>query len=617
MCGIVGFTNFARNMSYEESNKILDNMNQKLCKRGPDEQGLYVKENICIGHRRLIVIDPEGGKQPMVCKYEGNNYVITYNGQIYNTKELRKTLEDNGFTFEGHCDTEILLKSFIYYGYDVVKHLNGIFAFAIWNEGKEELFMARDHFGVKPLFYSIKNGEIIFASEIKALFEYPSIYPRIDKTGINELFGIGPAHTPGIGTFKDIEELKPASFLVYNRSGLRSEKYWKFKSEKHTDNFEETCDKLTFLLNDAIERQLVSDVPLCTFLSGGLDSSIITMYASEYCKKNSLPRINTFSVDYKDNDKNFQRTDFQPNTDSDYIDLISSKLNTNHKVVMLDTPELADALKDAVIARDLPGMADVDSSLLLFCKNVKKEATVALTGECADEIFGGYPWFFREDALKSQTFPWSINIDGRQHILNEDIEKKIDLKSYIDFRYKESINEVEILDTDSKETAEKRKISYLTMNWFMQTLLDRSDRMAMYNGLELRVPFCDYRLAQYVWNIPWETKALNGREKGLLRYIMKGKLPEEIVERKKSPYPKTWNPNYLSKVKKMLIDIMNNPQAPIRDLLNENDIWDIIKTDGKSFSRPWFGQLMTGPQLMAYLCQVNIWLEIYKPVIEI
>ena len=293
------------------------------------------------------------------------------------------------------------------------------------------------------------------------------------------------------------------------------------------------------------------------------------------------------------------------------------KLNTNHKTIILDTPELANSLEDAMIARDLPGMADVDSSLLLFCKNVKKEAAVALTGECADEIFGGYPWFFREDALNSGTFPWSIALDERQNILNPEISKKVDLKSYIDYRYNESLNEIEILDCDSEATASMRKISHLTLNWFMQTLLDRSDRMASFNNFEIRVPFCDYRLVEYAWNIPWELKALKGREKGLLRYIMKGILPSEIVDRKKSPYPKTWNPTYLATVKNMLTKIMENKNAPINDLLNREYILEILETDGKAFSRPWFGQLMTGPQLMAYLCQVNMWLEKYQPKIEL
>jgi asparagine synthase (glutamine-hydrolysing) len=614
MCGFVGFANLKENIS---SKTNIYNMNESISKRGPDEDGYYYEEHICLGHKRLIVVDPDGGKQPMSAMKDGNLYTIVYNGQLYNTKDLRSELEENGFTFDSYSDTEVLLKSFIFWKYDVVKKLNGIFSFAIWNSKKNELFLARDHFGVKPLFYTIYNNTLVFASEIKALFKYPGIEAKLDEQSIAELFGIGPARTAGLGIFKNIYEIKPAHFGIFNENGLHIERYWKLESKVHTDNLGKTCDNVRFLLEDSISRQLVSDVPLCTFLSGGLDSSIITLYASKYCKKHNLPPLNTYSVDYVDNDKNFVKTDFQPNSDNYYINLMTEKLNTNHHTVILDTPELASALEDAMIARDFPGMADVDSSLLLFCKNVKQNATVSLTGECADEIFGGYPWFFRADALNSNTFPWSIAITERQNLLNPQIASKVNLKNYIDYRYQESLNEVDILDEDSMETAEKRRISHLTLNWFMQTLLDRSDRMAMYNGFELRVPFCDYRLAEYVWNIPWEMKALHGREKGLLRYIMKDLLPEEIVDRKKSPYPKTWNPTYLATVKDMLTKIMNDSNAPINNLLNRNYILEILETDGKAFTRPWFGQLMTGPQLMAYLCQVNMWLERYNPSIEI
>ena len=614
MCGFVGFVDFKKDAS--KMKNILVQMNESIAKRGPDEDGYYVKEHVALGHKRLIVIDPEGGKQPMCETFSFGEYAIVYNGQIYNTKELKKTLEENGFTFKSHSDTEILLKSFIHFGKDVVNHLNGIFAFAIWNTKTNELFLARDHFGVKPLFYTIKNGAIIFASEIKALFQYPGCEKVLDKQGISELFGIGPAHTPGTTIFKDIYEIKPAHFAVFNNDGLKIKRYWKLTSKPHTENLVQTSEHLESLLKDAITRQLVSDMPLCTFLSGGLDSSIITKFAADYCKDNGMPPLDTYSIDYVDNDKNFVKSDFQPNSDNYYINLMTQNLRTKHHSIVIDTPELAKYLEDAMIARDMPGMADIDSSLLLFCKHVKNEMTVSLTGECADEIFGGYPWFFREDALNSGTFPWSIAIDERQKLLNPSIGKKINLKEYIDFRYNESLDEVEFLETDSLETAEKRKISHLTMNWFMQTLLDRSDRMAMYNGFELRVPFCDYRLAQYLWNIPWEMKALNGREKGLLRYVARKFLPEEIVDRKKSPYPKTHNPTYLAKVKGMLTEIMQDKNAPINNLLNREYILDILATDGTAFTRPWFGQLMTGPQLMAYLVQVNMWLERYQPKIE-
>ena len=615
MCGIVGFVNYKKELPNKQN--IINTMTQTLSNRGPDEEGLYLNNNVALGHKRLIVIDPQGGKQPMIQRFSQGEYVIIYNGQIYNTKELRENLIENGFTFYGHSDTEVLLKSYIHYGKDVVNYLNGIFAFAIWNTKTQELFMARDHFGVKPLFYTEFDGALIFASELKAIFKYPNFEKVIDAQGISELFGIGPSHTPGFTIYKNVYEIKPAHFAVYNKSGLHIEQYWKLESKRHLEDFDETCNHLDFLLKDAISRQLVSDMPICTFLSGGLDSSIITKFTSDYLQKEDMAPLDTYSVDYVDNDKNFVKSDFQPNSDNYYIDLMNENSYSKHHTVMLDTPELASSLKEAMCARDMPGMADVDSSLYLFCKEVKKEKTVSLMGECADEIFGGYPWFFREDSLNSGTFPWSIAKSERTQLLNPSISSKVNLNDYIDFRYNQSLSNVEILDTDSFDTAEKRKISYLTITWFMQTLLERADRMSMANGFEVRVPFCDYRLAQYMYNVPWEMKAYKGREKGLLRHIMKGVLPDEIVNRKKSPYPKTFNPTYLATVKGMLTEIMKDSSRPINSLLNRDFILDILNTDGKAFTRPWFGQLMTGPQLMAYLCQVDMWLEKYKPKIEI
>lgn len=613
LCGFVGFCNLNHNISSNENVKVLKTLNNSLAHRGPDEEYYYSSEHINLGHRRLIILDAENGKQPMSFKYKDNLYTIVYNGQLYNSKDIRENLISVGFDFNGYSDTEVVLKAFAYYGTDIFKEFNGIFSFAIWNENKKELILARDHFGIKPLYYTILDNTLIFASEIKAILKYPNFEAKIDKQGICELFGIGPAHTPGNSVFKDIFEVKPAHFAVFNSDGFKNYEYWKMETREHTDDFKTTCNTVKYLLEDSIKKQLVSDVPLGAMLSGGLDSSIITAYASQYL---DAP-LKTFSVDYVDNDKNFVKSDFQPNSDNYYIDIMKNVFNTKHTSIIIDTPELANALKDAMIARDFPGMADVDSSLLLFCKNIKEYASVALSGECSDEIFAGYPWFFRNDALNSGTFPWSIAISERQNLLNDKISDKINLKAYIDFKYNESINNIEFLDTDSKDTKEKRIISYLTLNWFMQTLLDRSDRMSMYNGLELRVPFCDYRIVQYMWNVPWDIKALNGREKGLLRYIVKDLLPDEIVNRKKSPYPKTHNPTYLKAVKSMLTEIMSNPNAPINNLLNRNYILEIIETDGKAFTRPWFGQLMTGPQLMAYLIQVNTWLEIYKPKIKL
>lgn len=558
----------------------------------------------------------EDSKQPIKLKYQNNIYTIVYTGQLYNSDEIKNELITCGHTFENYGDSEIILKAFINYGADIFKKFNGAFSFAIWDENNKELILCRDHFGIKPLYYAILDNTLIFSTEIKSILNFPNFSAKLDKQGICELLGIGPAHSPGCTVFKDIFELKPAHFSIFSNSIFKTFRYWKMETKEHTDDFETTCSTVRFLLEDSINHQLISDTPPGAMLSGGLDSSIIVALASNYLKKHQLSKLNTFSVDYLDNDKNFVKSDFQPNSDNYYINIVNTNFNTNHKSIVIDTPELANSLKSAMIARDFPGMADVDSSLLLFCDNIKKDSNVVLSGECSDEIFAGYPWFFREDALNSKTFPWSIAINERQNLLNTEISKEIDLKAYIDYKYNESINEVDFLDTDSADTKEKRIISYLTLNWFMQTLLDRSEKMSTYSGLELRVPFCDYRLVQYLWNIPWEIKALDGREKGLLRYVVKDLLPEEIVNRKKSPYPKTHNPTYLKAVKEMLTDIINNSNAPINNLLNRQYIIDILNTDGKAFKRPWFGQLMTGPQLMAYIVQVNMWLEQYKPQIE-
>ena len=610
MCGFCGIVNFDKDISQDRH--VIKEMFDTLSLRGPDEDGLFLDRHVNFGHKRLIVIDPENGSQPMSFSYQGNKYTIVYNGQIYNTKELKKILIDNGFDFEGHSDTEVLLKSYVHFGYELPKFLNGIFSFAIWDYKRKELFMCRDHFGIKPFFYTFTNNNFIFASEIKAILKHPDASSAVDDLGICELFGIGPSHTPGLTPFKEIFELKPGYFAVFYENGLKMEQYFSLETKPHEDSFDETCEKIKFYLEDSITRQLVSDVPLGMMLSGGLDSSIITAYASKHFE-NCKDMFKTFSVDYVDNDINFKKSDFQPNSDKEFIDLMIDRFGCNHTNIVLDTPELANALKQAMIARDMPGMADVDSSLYLFCREIKKDVSVVLSGECSDEIFAGYPWFFREDALSSNTFPWSIAITERQKLLNPNIASKICLKDYIDCRYQQALSEIEFLGSDSMETIEKRKISYLTLNWWMQTLLDRSDRMSMASGLEVRVPFCDHRLVQYMWNVPWEMKALNGREKGLLRYAMKDVLPREIVDRKKSPYPKTHNPNYLKAVKDILSNILNNPNAPIKSVLNEKYIKDILDSDGSAFTRPWFGQLMTGPQLMAYLCQVNMWLEEYRP----
>ncbi|MDB1947553.1 asparagine synthase (glutamine-hydrolyzing) [Clostridium tertium] len=608
MCGITGFVNFKENI--KENIGILKAMTDTLIHRGPNAEGTYISNNIMFGHRRLIVVDPEGGKQPMKKVVNGKEYVLVYNGELYNTEDLRKELINDGYIFEGYSDTEVLLTSYIRWGLDCIKKFNGIFAFAIYDENEKRVVLARDVMGVKPLFYTMKNGTFIFGSEIKALFKHPYVEPVVDKDGLTELFALGPAVIPGTTVYKNIEEVKPAQYIIVNEDGIKKDMYWELKAEEFNESEEEAVEHVRSLLIDSIDRQLVGDVPLCTFLSGGLDSSAISAIAAkEYKKRNKT--LTTYSIDYEDNEKYFKSSLFQPTSDQHFAEVMAEYIGSGHRTVVLNHRDLVNALDDAVFGRDLPGMADVDSSLYLFCKEVKKDFVIALSGECADELFGGYPWFTNEEMINSNTFPWSRFIGERKAILSPDL-KNLKIEEVAQTAYNDTLKEVPHLSGESKLEHRMRELFYLNLRWFMVNLLNRKDRMSMANSLEVRVPFADYRLVEYAFNIPSNIKLLEGREKGLLRKSLEGILPESIIYRKKSPYPKTHNPIYTEMVCNKMTKILNDKSSPILDIIDKTKVKEIVDTQGSSYKTPWYGQLMTGPQMIAYLIQVNNWLKSYN-----
>jgi len=612
MCGIAGFCNF--NLDYtkypEYWTDTLIKMRKSIAHRGKDDSGEYLRKYVGLSHSRLSIRDLCFGKQPIIRTIDEHDYAIVYNGEIYNTEELTPELKKAGFIFETTTDTEVILYAYIHYGKDFVSKLNGIFAFAIWDGKKESLILYRDRVGVKPLFYSIKNQTLVFGSEIKALFCHPDIEPEIDINSYREIFGMGPARTPGNGVFVGINEIKPGYYAVFSKAGMAFFRYWELESKEHTDTYEDTLDKVSYLIRDAIRRQMVSDVPVCSFLSGGIDSSIVTAVASDYLSEKGL-KLNTFSFDFKDNDIYFQSNAFQPERDRPYIDKMRSKYEVNHTYLECDERKLADLLYEAVDAKDLPGMADIDASLLYFCSLVKKHNKVALTGECADEIFGGYPWFYRKELLWAQGFPWSKDLSARTALLADDFINELNIEDYVSARYDESAKEVPYLAGESLEEKKRREITYLNIKWFMQTLLDRMDRASMYSGLEARVPFADHRIIEYVFNVPWDMKYKNGTEKALLREACKDLLPVEIINRKKSPYPKTYHPNYEKLLTERFLDIVNDPNSPIRPLIDKKKVKKFMEAPAV-YGKPWFGQLMASPQLMAYMIQVNDWLNKYS-----
>lgn len=608
MCGIAGWVNFSE--SLKSNSKIIKKMTDILERRGPDSEGIYESENVLLGHRRLIVVDPEGGEQPMIKIINGSKYVLVYNGELYNTEELRKSLLEEGYFFDSYSDTEVLLMSYIAWGVNCIKKFNGIFAFAIYDEEKERVFLARDQMGVKPLFYSINNKNIIFASEIKAILANPMVKAQIDREGITELFALGPAVVPGKAIYKNILEIAPANCLLINKENIKVWEYWKVTLQENKETVEEAAEHVRLLLFDAIKRQLVGDVLICTFLSGGLDSSAISAIAAEEFR-NRGKILNTYSIDYKDNEKYFKSSLFQPTSDKYWAFRMAEFIKSNHKNVVLNHKDLVLALKESTLARDLPGMADVDSSLLLFCKEIRKNFVVSLSGECADEIFGGYPWYTNEEMLNAKTFPWSRAVGMRKSILNEKI-KKFNIEECAEYEYLKTLKEVPHFENEDKKNYRMKEMFYLNLKWFMVNLLNRKDRCSMYNSLEVRVPFADIRIVEYAFNLPAEIKLLHGREKGILRKALEGVLPEDVVYRKKSPYPKTHNPIYTEMVCKEMNKILSDNNSPILEIIDKKVVKEIVDTEGKSYTTPWFGQLMTGPQLIAYLIQLNIWMKEYN-----
>jgi len=609
MCGISGWVDYGVNIQ-NEAVKV-QKMAETLSKRGPDESNIWLSTHCGFGHKRLAVVDLEGGKQPMNKAKGEEMYTLCYNGELYNTEDIRKELLKRGYTFQGHSDTEVLLTSYIEWKEKCLDFLNGIFAFAIWDSQRDHVFIARDRLGVKPLFYKEDFKRLLFASEVKAILAHPDVKAELTEEGLSEIFGLGPSRTPGNGVFNGVKELRPGHAMTFSKKGVKIWEYWEVTSKKHTDSLDETIEKVRFLVKDAIVRQLVSDVPLCTFLSGGVDSSAITAIASNHNSEVGKGKLTTYSIDYEDNEKYFKSSVFQPNSDAPWIELMSNTFETNHKRCVISNEELVNLLEEATICRDLPGMADVDSSLLWFCRQIKKDFVVSLSGECADEIFGGYPWFHREEDLNRSAFPWMRSTEARQKLLKNEWNEKLNLAQYVQDRFDETVKETPLLEGESHLESKRRQLFYLNKNWFMAQLLDRKDRMSMGASLEVRVPFADHRLVEYVWNIPWEMKMLGNREKGILRKALDGILPEEILYRKKSPYPKTHNPIYTKLVVQLLKESLSDKGSALYEFLDKDELTHLVESEGNSFKTPWYGQLMSGPQLLAYLYQIHVWFKKY------
>ncbi|WP_312932435.1 asparagine synthase (glutamine-hydrolyzing) [Stutzerimonas nitrititolerans] len=578
MCGIAGWLSYSQNMQTQRD--TLQRMTATMARRGPDAEGIWLSGPIGFGHRRLSIIDLEGGRQPMLARRDDGleAAAITYSGEVYNFRELRAELKIRGHRFESRSDTEVVLRAYLEWGERFVERLNGMYAFALWDLRTEELLLVRDRMGVKPLYYYETADGLIFGSEPKALLANPLLPRTVRADGLREILEM--VKTPGHAVFHGMREVRPGEVVRIDRQGLSRRRYWQLEAREHEHSLEQTISHTRDLLEDIVQRQIVSDVPLCSLLSGGLDSSIITSLASRKLLAAGKGNIRSFSVDFLDHGSVFAGDAVRGTPDAPFVRDLVERIHSSHNEIILDSRELADpALRSLVIeALDLPPAywGDMWPSLYRLFQEVRQHSTVALSGESADEVFGGYRWFHDPEAIKAHTFPWLTSVTGKyfdgKSLFDPTLLRQLDMPGFVQDSYSQALADAPLLPSEGQTERRMRQMSYVNLTRFVQTLLDRKDRMSMAVGLEVRVPFCDHRLVDYAFNIPWEMKAFDGREKSILRAATRDLLPESIADRVKSPYPSTQDPAYEQALRTSLAQIMASEDAPVRALLDASQV---------------------------------------------
>ncbi|MGI6870903.1 asparagine synthase (glutamine-hydrolyzing) [Amycolatopsis sp. 3B14] len=611
MCGITGWVSFETDLT--QRREVLDAMTGTMACRGPDDSGTWIAPHTALGHRRLAIIDLPGGRQPMSVTTPAGEVAMVYSGEAYNFTELRRELEGKGHTFRTDSDTEVVLHGYLEWGESVADHLNGMYAFAIWDARDEKLVMIRDRMGIKPFYYYPTRDGVLFGSEPKAILANPAAKRIVDADGLRELFSF--TKQPGWSLWHGMSEVEPGTIVRVDRDGVHTRTYWKLEAREHTDDQETTVARVRELMTDIVHRQLVADVPRCVLLSGGLDSSAITGLAAARLREEG-EQLRTFSVDFVGQEENFKPDEMRNTPDSPFIRDVAKLVGSAHQDVVLDPAALTDpAVRRAVLtARDIPaGLGDMDTSLYLLFKAIRAESTVALSGESADEVFGGYRWFHDETARNADTFPWLAFRTGVQdggNLLRSDVSRKLDLDGYIADQYRTALAQVEHLDGVSAEERRMREVCHLHLTRMVRALLDRKDRASMAVGLEVRVPFCDHRLVEYVYNTPWSLKTFDGREKSLLRHATKHVLPQSVVDRVKSPYPSTQDPGYAAALQQQAKEVLATPGDPVFELASREWVTDAVDQDPATMT----SQTRHG---LDRLLDLHHWFDIYRPELRV
>ncbi|MGW1945949.1 asparagine synthase (glutamine-hydrolyzing) [Streptomyces sp. NPDC001940] len=608
MCGITGWVSFDRDL--RASSDTLDAMTQTMECRGPDDRGTWTEGPAALGHRRLAIIDLPGGRQPMTAETPRGTVALVYSGETYNYTELRSELTGRGHRFTTDSDTEVVLRGYLEWGEALAERLNGMYAFAVWDGRENKLVMIRDRMGIKPFYFYETPDGVLFGSEPKAILANPLAKSRVTLDGLRELFTI--VKTPGHAVWDGMHEVEPGTVVTVDRGGLRQRAYWTLETRAHTDDRDTSIATVRSLLDDIVRRQLVSDVPRCTLLSGGLDSSAMTAIAAQQLGEQG-ETVRSFAVDFVGQTENFVADEMRGTPDTPYVHDVAKAAGTDHRDIVLDSNELADPeVRARVIrARDIPaGFGDMDASLYLLFRAIREHSTVALSGESADEVFGGYLQFFDEEARNADTFPWLVRMS--QHfgddsdVLRGDLTGALDLDGYVRNSYAGAVRGIQRLDGESDFEYRMRRMCHLHLTRFVRVLLDRKDRASMAVGLEVRVPFCDHRLVEYVYNTPWSLKSFDGREKSLLREATADVLPKSVYDRVKSPYPSTQDPKYAVALQNHAKDLLARPSHRVFDLVDRERVTRAAHRDVPQITQ-------ASRRGLERTLDLALWLDLYNP----
>ncbi|MEU5307934.1 asparagine synthase (glutamine-hydrolyzing) [Streptomyces sp. NPDC021562] len=603
MCGIAGWVDWRRDLT--QSGPVVERMTKTLVPRGPDAQESWISPHAALGHSRLAVIDLDGGRQPMVrTDRAGGQVALTFSGEIYNFRELRAELSTLGWTFRTRSDTEVLLTAYLEWGTDFTHRLNGMYAFAVWDERARRLVLVRDRFGVKPLYYARTGDGVVFASEPKALLAHPEISAELDAEGVAELMAVPRARTPGHGTFRGIHEVRPGHLLVATDNGVRESAYWRLEARPHTDDFTTTTATVRSLLEDIVDHQVVADVPVGTLLSGGIDSSAVTALAARALGGG----LTSFAVNPPAAGGPGSDT-WRPSSDGPFAALVASSLGIGHVVSDIDVDTLVERFDAGLQARDLPGWGDLDTTMYLLFQTIRRHCTVALSGEAADEMFGGYLWQLDPGYVSHPSFPWMYGRRQPEILLREDVRQLIDPARYEADRYHQALAEVPRLASEDPERQHEREVFHLGLTRWLPALMDRQDRLSMAVGLEVRVPFADHRLAEYLFNVPMRLKRHAGTPKAVLREASRGLLPDEVVDRPKSAYPASRNDIYVARMRELVMDLLADPHAPVFDLVDRERVRTAVTARLGDLPGPITA--VTPAISLSYLLELNRWFEQY------